>query len=195
MKIRYAILLPVLFAAGTGTGFTQSITKCQDADGKWHYGTYASEQCGDGPVTELRDSGVILEVHEPPPSVEELQAEKERQRAERAELLKIEEKRRVDQQLLTKYPSEQVIMDLRDQRIAELEKQIEFNSAQLVKLREELRALPEPQNDVDRQEAHELAQRIERFERAIERGQDALDQTHGDYQMLLERYRQIDEVP
>jgi hypothetical protein len=170
----------------------QSITKCQDAEGKWHYGTYASEKCGDGPVTEMRDSGVVLEVREAPPSIEELQAEKERVRAAQAELIEREEKRRIDRQLLEKYPSEQVILDLRNQRIAELEKQLEFNQGQLLQLKGEFEALGEPANDVDRQEAHELEQLIGRFERAIDRGQEGLETTRSDYGKLLERYRLIE---
>lgn len=170
----------------------QAITKCQDAEGKWHYGNYASEKCGEGPVTELRESGVTLDVREAPPTVEELQAKKAREEAERQALIEREEKLRVDRTLLEKYPTEQVILDLRDQRVAELEKQIEFNRDQLAKLKQDAANLPEPKTEYDQQEVHELNQLIDRFERAIERGRQALEKTRVDYGKLLERYRQID---
>lgn len=175
----------------TMPAFAQTITKCQDADGNWHYGNYATAVCGDRPITELRESGITLEVREAPPTVEELQAQKAREQAERDAQIQREEKRRVDQALLQKFSSEDVIVQLRDQRLAELEKQIGFNQRELAKLRAEREALGEPSTEIGRQELHEMSQRIERFERAVERGEVAMLDTREDYAKLLERYRQI----
>lgn len=187
------LLFIVVFAlVPWAPGGAQTITKCQDAEGNWHYGTYASEICGDRPVTELRESGVTLEVHEAPPTAEELQAIKRREEAERQAQIKREEKRRIDRTLMEKYESEEVIIGLRDQRIAELTRQIEFNTEQMARLREELAAMPEPDTEYEEQELHELRQRLERFERAVDRGRMSLDKTREDYAKLLERYREID---
>ncbi len=185
-------LLAALLAYG-GEAAAQTITKCQDAEGNWHYGYYASVQCaGDGPITELRECGVTVEVREAPPTLEELQAEKARLQAEREAKIRHEEKLRVDRELLAKYESEAVIIDLRDQRIAELRKQIDFNGSQLALLEKQLAASPEPKTEAQEQERHEEEQRIDRFRRAIDRARVAIDKTNSDYQVLLQRYRQIE---
>jgi hypothetical protein len=59
--------------------------------------------------------------------VDEIRARQEREQAERDAQIAREEKRRIDRTLREKYASEEVIVGLRDQRIVELEKQIEFN--------------------------------------------------------------------
>lgn len=192
MKRQTVILITALALAPLTGVQSQTITKCQDAQGKWHYGNYASEACGNAPITEMRESGITLQVRESPPTVEELQAKKAAEQAEKDEQIKREEKRRIDQALLDKYPSEDVIVTLRDRRLTELEKQIDFNRGQLDKLTAERSALAEPQSELDKQTLHELTQRIDRFERAIERGQAAIVKTQTDYAKLLERYRQID---
>lgn len=186
-RILVTMALVPVFAASA-----QTITKCQDAQGNWHYGNYASEVCGDRPITEMGESGRTTNVREAPPTVEELQAKKTAEQAARDAQIKREEKRRIDQTLLEKYPSEDVIFILRDQRITELEKQIEFNRDQLAKLKVERTQMSEPRTEYDKQELHEMTQRIERFERAIERGQAALEKTRSDYAKLLDRYREID---
>ncbi len=190
ITVRLAAALAVTLATPLAA---QTITKCQDAEGRWHYGNYASEQCaGDAPITELRESGVTVEVREAPPTLEELQAEKTRALAEREAQIKREEKLRIDRELLAKYESEEVILSLRDQRIQELRKQIDFNSSQLAVLEAQLAAAPQPTNEVEEQERHEDRQRIDRFRRAIDRASAAIDKTNSDYQVLLERYRQIE---
>ncbi len=189
----FSIIALAAFALAPVSGaVSQTITKCQDAEGKWHYGNYASEACGNAPITEMRESGVTLEVRESPPTVEELQARKAAEQAAREAEIKREEKRRIDQALMEKYPSEDVILTLRDQRLVELEKQIAFNRTQLEKLNAERATMPETDGELDKQERHELTQRIDRFRRAIERGLAAIEKTKTDYAKLLERYRQID---
>ncbi len=184
-----ALVLGLLPAAAVNG---QAITKCQDADGNWHYGTYASEACGNRPITELGENGVMIDVREAPPTVEELQERKRAEQAAREAQIKLEEKKRIDRTLLEKYPSEDVIITLRDQRITELEKQLEFNQRELRNLRVERQALPEPDTELAKQELHEMVQRIERFERAIEQGRTAMQKTRDDYAKLLARYREID---
>ncbi|GJL80888.1 MAG: hypothetical protein DHS20C01_05220 [marine bacterium B5-7] len=189
-QIRLFIALITLTMAGVTSA--QSITKCQDAEGKWHYGNYAATECGDAPITRLSESGVTEEINKSPPTVEELQAEMEAREAERDALLKREENARIDALLKSKYPDEAAIIGIRDQQLAELRKQMTFNQTQLVLLNKELAALPPPKNEIDQQEIHDLEQRIARFERAVEQGQSAVNTTESDYKTLLERYRQID---
>lgn len=192
MKSSFSILLAISLLLPAFSSWAQTITKCQDAEGNWHYGNYASQECDAGAITELRESGVILEVHEPPPTMEEIRARQAREQTERDAQIAREEKLRIDRTLKEKYASEDVIVGLREQRILELEKQIAFNEAQLTKLRTEQAALSEPASEYEKQEVHELAQLIGRFERAVERARIAIRQTQSDYEKLLERYRQID---
>ena len=171
----------------------QTITKCQDAQGQWHYGNYASDKCaGDQPISELKETGVTVQVREAPPTLEELQAKQAAERAEREAKIKREEKLRIDRELLEKYESEEIIIQLRDNRLAELHKQIEFNRRQLERLEDDLGKAPEPKSEVEQQAFHEDQQLVQRFRRAIEVGLATVEKTSADYQALLDRYRQIE---
>jgi hypothetical protein len=192
MKLNRLLIIFTVCSVFSASALGQTITKCQDAEGQWHYGNYASQECGNSPITELRESGVTLDVREAPPTVEELEKRRAQEQQRREAQLKREEKRRVDRVLKEKYSSEEVIVSLREQRLGELRKQMAFNESELEKLKNQREALGEPKSEYKQQEAHELTQRIERFERAIERGRLAMEETQEDYRLLIERYREID---
>ena len=56
-----------------------AIKKCQDADGKWHYGDIAVEECENSKITTLTDRGFIKEEEAAPKTEAELRAEAEEQ--------------------------------------------------------------------------------------------------------------------
>ena len=62
-----------------------AISKCQDANGKWHYGDNAASVCGDARITIIDDRGRKIDEVAPPMTVEEfnaLEAEEKRKAAE-----------------------------------------------------------------------------------------------------------------
>ena len=192
MKCSYAsfVLTAVVLSAPMALP-AAGITKCQDASGKWHYGDYAASQCGDE-VTELRENGTSVQVRGRQPTKEETEALNKAREQQRQQQLKQEEKWRVDRELLNKFPSEAHLIGMRDQKLVELGKKQTFNEKVLADLQQELKDLPEPITELQKQEKHDLIQRIDRFARAIEQGKFIIEKTRHDYGTLLERYRQIE---
>jgi len=107
---------------------TPTFKKCQDADGKWHYGDHAAFECEQSSrVTEMDEGGNTVGHTDAPPTQEELDA---RQRAEEqaAEQEIVEaNQRRIDQKLLNIYDSAENIRRTRDALIAFLDSSIEGN--------------------------------------------------------------------
>jgi hypothetical protein len=107
---------------------TQTIKKCQDAEGNWHYGDHAAFECEQSSrVTEMDEGGGTVGETEAPPSQEELDA---RQRAEQqaAEQDIVEAKqRRLDQKLLITYDNADSIATIRDALMAAMDSGIEAN--------------------------------------------------------------------
>ena len=57
--------------------YSQTIKKCQDEEGKWHYGDNAAEECERSRVTEIDESGALVKHVKAPPTQEELDAKRE----------------------------------------------------------------------------------------------------------------------
>jgi hypothetical protein len=117
----------------------QTIKKCQDAEGNWHYGDHASFECEQSArVTEMDEGGGTVGETEAPPSQEELDA---RQRAEQqvAEQEIVEAKQgRLDQKLLNTYDNADSIATVRDALMAAMDSGIEANQDLKQRLVDEL---------------------------------------------------------
>ena len=187
------LLIPVVLMVGIESTLATSIAKCQDAEGNWHYGDYAAQECADSAVTELREDGVKVRVLAPPPTPEEVAAARKERQRRQAEKLAYEQRRRIDLRLLAKYPSEQDIHDIWENRRNELNHQITYNQQNLAKLQNRVKQTPEPKTETQEQKLHELVQMRDRYLRALEQGQLALKNSEQEYLKLLERYRQIDQ--
>ncbi|MDH3689453.1 MAG: hypothetical protein OEU36_08235 [Gammaproteobacteria bacterium] len=144
-------------------GNVSAITKCQDAEGKWHYGDYADEECAaSGLHTEIdENSGLKLGEEGPPPTAEETKAEEDARAAqEAAERAAAEQKAREDK-LLSIYESEQSIITARDTRLESVDNMISINNDLRQGLVEQLAKLEElRQSTSERDAANELDQNI-----------------------------------
>jgi len=111
------------------------IKKCQDAQGRWHYGDDASDACTRSKVIELDTQGVKRGEVAAPLTEAELKA-REQNRAEEEKQRKLtEEKNRRDQQLLATYAIEDDILMTRDRKVADIESQIRASQDTLDSLR------------------------------------------------------------
>ena len=123
------ILLILLLLSLTSPAF--AIKKCKDADGKWHYGDTAVEQCENSKVTTLDDRGFITKEQEAPKTEEELALEADQralvEKEEKARLADEEEKRRI----LSIYETESDIDRLRDNQLDSVQSNIDVHKAYL----------------------------------------------------------------
>ena len=114
------------------------IKKCQDAQGRWHYGDEAADACAQSKVIELDTRGIKRNVIDAPLTEAELKArEAGLEEAEKAKKLAEQQKRR-DDQLLATYAVEDDILLSRDRKLADLDTQIKSSEATLASLRKSL---------------------------------------------------------
>ena len=97
-----SILTVIFFAMLSSDSMAQKITKCQDKDGKWHYGSNNSYRCDNSSkITTLNDRGMKVDEEAPVKTAEQL--EKERLAAE-------EEKKRIEKETFDQAERDRILM-------------------------------------------------------------------------------------
>lgn len=117
----------------------QTIKKCQDADGKWHYGDHAAMECEQSArITEIDEEGDMVSETDAPPTQEELDAKlrAEEQMVEQEEAAAVQA--RMDQRLLVTYESADRILQTRDALLAAIDSAIDADQILRQKLIGEL---------------------------------------------------------
>ena len=199
LKLQFAGL--VLFLSPAVLFFSVSahaISKCQDADGKWHYGDNAASICGDARITIIDDRGRKVDEIPPPMTVEEfnaLEAEEKRKAAEERENAKRElEKRRI----LAIYPREESIIRARDERLKGMDNNIRVQEALLDDMRLDMKVLeskkvPEDPKARAKRESQINSQQesIDAYYQAITRLRREREQTSEKYERILSEFREL----
>jgi len=188
-----ALVLAALFAlAPTPPAWGATIKKCQDAEGRWHYGDTAAEECERSRITVIDKRGLKVDELAAPKTQEQLEREA-REEAEARSLAEEEERRREeqrerDQRLLTTYDSEQAIERARDQRLQYFDRSIASNNELMDRLREQ-RSTQQKAGHSTQVEA--IDGQIAAYEaaNATARAQRADVEAH--YRADLERYREL----
>lgn len=177
--------LGVLLLAGAVQA--QSITKCQDAEGNWHYGDFASTACAEeSTITEIDERGQLVRESDAPPTEDELAAQKA---AEEQELEEAERRARQaaeDRRLLQTYDSAEAIIDARDKRLAAVEQELESHRLFRQDLVDERQKV---QNDGGG--LGELDRQIEQYDAAIQRLEQERRDIMDSYDQDLERYSEL----
>lgn len=109
----------------------QVMKKCQDAEGKWHYGDVAISKCSKTKVTTLNERGFIESERDAPKTLQQLQKESDEAEAtasEDARLQAIEDERN---RILSIYETEADIDRQRDNQINAVESNIVVHKAYL----------------------------------------------------------------
>ncbi len=108
-----------------------AIQKCKDADGKWHYGDNAEENCVTTEVTTLTERGFVKDTLDAPKTEEEklAQAEAEEKELEAARQRKIKQDER--DRILSIYEREEDIDRQRDNQLASVDGNIRVHQAYL----------------------------------------------------------------
>lgn len=140
--ITVSALVLALLAAGPALAADpkagQRIKKCQDAQGRWHYGDEAADACAQSKVIELDTRGIKRGVIDAPLTEAELKARAAGlEETEKAKKLAEQQKRR-DDQLLATYAVEDDLNLSRDRKLADIDTQIKSSEATLGSLRKSL---------------------------------------------------------
>jgi len=195
-KFTIGLMFAVLIMSTDATAATSSIKKCKDADGKWHYGDTAADECAKSKVTVMSQEGTTKKVIAAPPTEEELkQRETQREQLE-AEKQQAEVQKRKDEILLSTYGVESDITYIRDRKIAQIESQIKASQETLKSLRGALTRM-EAQAKDDSKDA-DSAKNIEATRNQIKRHEGVMAQKREEQEALrkqyaeeLERYREL----
>ncbi|MFQ5994335.1 MAG: hypothetical protein ACE5K1_04525 [Acidiferrobacterales bacterium] len=177
------------------------IKKCKDAQGKWHYGDRAAEECARSRVMELSDEGVTTKVIDAPLTKDEVRQRDEQQALAEEERRQAAEQARRDRQLLQTYGHEDDIIYIRDRKLTQINYTITATTRTLRPLRDTLERMeaeagkvqskgkPIPKDmvaDIERTRA-QIA-RHEAAMRGMRREQDAIKQQAAED---LKRYREL----
>lgn len=196
-----ACLLALPLAAAAADKAPMRIKKCQDAQGRWHYGDTADEECARSKVIELDTRGIERREIAAPLTEAELKA-REQNRAEEEKQKKLaEEQKRHDQQLLASYAIEDDIILTRDRKISEIESQLHASQETLNSLRNSLTRIQAQAADEQRggkpvspQTAKTIANneaQIAKHEASIQNMKKEEDTVRAQFQADLERFREI----
>ena len=124
------ILLLFIQSAFLDTAF--AITKCQDADGNWHYGDYAKDVCANSKLTKLNERGRKVDEIAAPKTDQELQAEQELKEKEEAERLAEEKAEAEKSRILSIYETEADIDRVRDNQLSSIQGSIDVHKAYII---------------------------------------------------------------
>jgi len=174
------------------------ISKCQDENGKWHYGDNAASVCGNARITIMNDRGRKVDEVAPPMTVEEfnaLQAEEIRKAAEE----KLEAKRQQERRrILAIYPREESIIRARDERLKGMDNNIRVQEELMDDMRLDMKALEAKKVPADAKAKKKLESRkklqqanIDEYYQAITRLRREREQAAQKYDRILREFREL----
>ena len=174
------------------------ISKCQDENGKWHYGDNAASVCGNARITIMDDRGRKVDEVAPPMTVEEfnaLEAEEIRKAAEE----KLEAKRQQERRrILAIYPREESIIRARDERLKGMDNNIRVQEELMDDMRLDMKALEAKKVPADEKAKKKLESRkksqqanIDEYYQAITRLRREREQAAQKYDRILREFREL----
>ena len=169
-----------------------TIKKCQDADGKWHYGDHAAYECElSSRVTEIDEEGQKVGEIEAPPTQEELDAKlrAQQQMSEQEEAKAVQA--RLDQRLLITYDSPDRILQTRDALLAALDSAIDTDRILRDRLKDELNELKASDNEADSERVDSINRQIAEFDESIRDRLAKREIARDKYNMDYKRYKEL----
>ena len=166
-----SLVLIQFFLAGP----VSAITKCQDADGKWHYGDYATEACAESKLTKLNERGKTVDEIDAPKTEEELAQEKEQRDKEEAERLAAEQAEAEKSRILSIYETESDIDRVRDNQISSIQGNIDVHKAYIISKQKSVNRLNQQKEQLTNPVAKKnVEEKIEEANKEIESSQQAV---------------------
>ncbi len=192
----------IILLAFTYSAPTFAIKKCQDANGKWHYGDFAVAACNESKVTTLDKRGNVKAEREAPLTKEELAAKAEQERAEQERLEQEQAEREERQRVLSIYETEADIERQRDNQIYSVESNIAVTQAYINSLQDRIERNMQKLNPqshpkyVEKIEGENLETRskIETAEQQLVELNEQKTAVEARFERELELYRKLREV-
>ena len=164
---------------------SSAIKKCQDADGNWHYGDFAAQECKQAVVSELNESGVKVGEDAPPPTEEELRAREKAKLSETQAAEEEAERRRLDEEVVNIYGSEEIINSTRDRKLAAIDNNVDVTRQIKQGIVKDIEALSK------RDQTTKVIALIEERQKAIKSYDRVISQNLAERQKLETKYAQI----
>lgn len=170
----------------------ETIKKCQDANGKWHYGDHAAFECEQySRITEIDEEGYKVGEVDAPPTQEELDAKirAERQLSEQENT--DAKQKRLDQRLLITYENPERILQTRDALLAAIDSAVDADRELRDQLTVELRRIEASGGPNAVENAESIRQQIADFDEAIQARLATKEIAKNRYEMEHRRYKEL----
>ena len=200
-----AVVLTLGLSALTAGVDAAKIKKCQDAEGKWHYGDRAADACERSKVIEMSNQGLRTKVIDAPLTEEQLQNRATDQAEAEAERKRAVEQARRDRQLLATYGHENDIIFIRDRKLAQLESSIAATTETVRPLGAALKRMEAEAADITTKgkkvpqplttQILKTRQQIVRHEGATDKRRNEQDAIRQQADADLQRYRELKADP
>ncbi len=170
----------------------QTIKKCQDANGKWHYGDHAAFECEQSSrITEIDEEGRQVGEVEAPPTQEELDAKLHAERQLSEQENTDANQKRLDQRLLITYENPESILLTRDALLAAIDSAVDADRDLKDQLTDELRRIEASGGPNAAENAASVKQQIADFDEAIQARLAAKEIAKNRYEMEHRRYKEL----
>ena len=173
----------------TASNASFAVKKCQDADGRWHYGDIAVIECENSKITTLDDRGFIEDELARPKTEEELveEAQAEIDAAKEADRLReIEENK---QRILSIYETEADIDRHRDNQLDSVDGNIAVHKAFLKSQEDRIKRAEQKREVTKHLKAKQrIAEDIEVTKDRIQTYQSALEKLLVQKEQIVERF-------
>ena len=170
-----------------------TIKKCQDANGTWHYGDFAAQECERAKVTEINQRGITVKETARLPTKDELDAKKAEQEKAKEEKSRLAAIRKEEQRLLATYESLDAIVRARDDRVIAIDKEVATNEALKERLVKEDKQLARGKDPRQQKRLKEVRDQIASFDEANARLTVERQEVIERYNALYMRYQALVE--
>jgi len=192
LKFHSLKLIPILaFALLVNSGTVHAISKCQDADGKWHYGDSAASACGDARITVIDETGRKLEEIDEPLTIEVINAQKAEEKRKRLEQKQHAKREQEKKRILAIYPTEDSVIRARDDRLEGMDKNIRLQEELLDTMRFDMKALEARATTENGEAKKKLEARIKNRQENIDDYYKAITQLRREREQTAEKYEEI----
>lgn len=120
-KLMISSSIAISIITANSAAFSSNISKCQDKDGKWHYGNGNLHLCSEkSKITTISDNGIRISQVPPVKTFAQIEAEKKEKKEAEAALKKARKERIEKNRILMVYQTEEDIENDREGKLKSL---------------------------------------------------------------------------